>query len=367
CRPAASRCPPEPGHRRTTRRPRPGPPAAAALAWRRRAAWRSSGSPGPPGRWPARPGSRPRPASSPGLRRPRSAPPTARPGPRRRHAAPRHAGSGPAPSSPARPAPQRLPRRLARPWPPATPRPRPAPSSPAPARPRRRRRPVRSRAVPAAAPSDVPGPPRDRGWPPGRSTPLAPLRSRLRGLLLRGGLGVGGVQVARDQLGELPHLAFGLLRVVGVGAQHHLVAVLGAQAHQAEDAGRVDRVGARLGDADTDAALGGLGCRARDGRRRAGVQADPGADRDLELERVAGHRLSLLSPVSLCRTRRHGSTVTLIALPSATVSIASSTRSSGSRWVIRSATGTSPRAISSSARLLCAGLEPFAPTMVSSR
>ena len=59
--------------------------------------------------------------------------------------------------------------------------------------------------------------------------------------------------------------------------------------------------------------------------------------------------------------------VTLIAAPLATVSSASCTRSSGSRTVIRSFTGTSPEAIIASARLLCSGLEPFAPTIVSSR
>lgn len=62
-----------------------------------------------------------------------------------------------------------------------------------------------------------------------------------------------------------------------------------------------------------------------------------------------------------------GSMVTLIASPAATVLIASGTLSSGIRWVIRSATGTAPEAIRSRARLLWDGLEPLAPTTVSSR
>jgi hypothetical protein len=62
-----------------------------------------------------------------------------------------------------------------------------------------------------------------------------------------------------------------------------------------------------------------------------------------------------------------GSTTTLMASPLITASIASPTRSSGSRWVIRSSTGTAPVAIRSRARRLWSGLEPFAPTSDSSR
>ena len=77
--------------------------------------------------------------------------------------------------------------------------------------------------------------------------------------------------------------------------------------------------------------------------------------------------------VSGCRSgwqppdRRHGSTVTLMASPLATMSNASSARSSGSRAVIRSLTGTFPDEMYSSARLLCSGADPFAPMIISSR
>lgn len=67
------------------------------------------------------------------------------------------------------------------------------------------------------------------------------------------------------------------------------------------------------------------------------------------------------------RSRRHGSMVTLMASPRATRSNASIARPSSRRWVIRSRTGTVPPPMSESALRLCVGLEPLAPTMVSSR
>jgi hypothetical protein len=63
----------------------------------------------------------------------------------------------------------------------------------------------------------------------------------------------------------------------------------------------------------------------------------------------------------------YASIVTLMASPLVTVWMASIVRSKGRRWVIRSATGTSPEAISARACWLWAGLEPLAPTIPTSR
>ncbi len=92
--------------------------------------------------------------------------------------------------------------------------------------------------------------------------------------------------------------------------------------------------------------------RLRDQRRRACVQAHPDPTTTLRFFSRGAHV-------------GRGSITTLIASPERTARRASWTSASGIRCVMRSATGTAPVAISSSASALCAGLEPFAPTMVS--
>lgn len=84
------------------------------------------------------------------------------------------------------------------------------------------------------------------------------------------------------------------------------------------------------------------------------VIRDPGASRS---QRITSER----------SRRGQGSMVTLIAVPPVTAPMPSAKRSSGIVWVMRSATGTAPEAMYSSALRFWAGLEPFAPTTVSSR
>src|SRR5947207_13597290 len=154
------------------------------------------------------------------------------------------------------------------------------------------------------------------------------------------------VEVADEQVGERVQ---GRLGPVALGLQGHLGAFAGTEGEDRQHALRGN--GGLAGGTDGDDHR--LGGRRRDEQRcRAGVQSGGGTDGD----GTRGHGPS-----------RYGSMVTLMAWPAATMSNASSARSSGSRSVIRSATGTAPDAMSRNACALCAGLEPLAPTIVSSR
>src|SRR5205085_7777532 len=113
---------------------------------------------------------------------------------------------------------------------------------------------------------------------------------------------------------------------------------------------RVDRVASLAPNPHRSLQAGRL---LRDHRHRARVEPDPRAhDRPL-----ANRRHIALG---------HGAITYLIPVPLRTPAIASCTRSSGMRWVIRSRTGTSPEAIRRNAAALCAGVDPAAPTSDSS-
>src|SRR5690606_542938 len=83
------------------------------------------------------------------------------------------------------------------------------------------------------------------------------------------------------------------------------------------------------------------------GHRHAPPVDDQPGDGLLPLLRVHGASSRVLGGSMLCGSQ--GSTVTLIAVPLRTRSNASSTSSSGMRWVMRSETGTCPEAMYSSA------------------
>src|SRR5690606_8149472 len=179
-----------------------------------------------------------------------------------------------------------------------------------------------------------------RPTPTPRRTVLPPVVVRVLMSLRRLGVEVGG-----QQLDELVEHAFG---VRPLGAQGDLVPVLGAEGHDLQDARGVDLLPAGLGHLHRDPALGH---RLGEQRGGPGVQAHGRGDGD----GAFGHDVLL----------GQGWMVTLMASPRATISMPSSTWSRPRRWVMRSPTGTLPSAIMARACLLCAGLEPLAPTMTS--
>ena len=137
----------------------------------------------------------------------------------------------------------------------------------------------------------------------------------------------------------------GFRRAVAVGLEDDGVAVPRAERQDPEDAARIDRRSVALSDRDLHRLLRrGLD----EERGRSRVKTDPGADDDLTF----CHDV-VPPPAGLpgCGSGQ-GSIVTLMPSPRETIPIASSTPSSGSRWVMRSLTGTSPLAIRASACLL---------------
>src|SRR5205807_3437011 len=106
------------------------------------------------------------------------------------------------------------------------------------------------------------------------------------------------------------------------------------QRHQQERAARVHRVAAVAPDPDGGAEARGF---LRDDRGRTGVESHPGSH---------GRALADRSGVA------HGVITYLMPVPWRTPAIASCTRSSGMRWVIRSSTGTSALAINARAAAL---------------